>query len=983
MYLTLLSVFLAITTLCSAIACVLLLRKNKRLKLTIELQQIEADLNQSTERFRGICEHSELGVVVTNPEGRFTFANDRYLGMIDATIGEVLNGQWIRHIHPDDQAEIKAHWDKALLTQQGFVTELRSILNDGSIHWAHVHTFPIRGGDDSFRGFVTTVEDVTARKVAEANLRTSEERYARVFHLLPDVLTISNLATGRYIEINDRWEALTGFTREEALGRTSQELNIWYDEDGRSALIAALHEKGEVNNYPVRFRHKDDRLVEGEVSGAIMQLDATPHLILVSHDVTQRNALARAQHEVEAALRESEQKFSRVFQLMPDLVIISNAEDGRYIDMNQQWTPMSGWSYEEAIGKTSLELNFWATPEERKNVIRRLSEEGEIRQLELFLRRKNGEMFVTEYSGRLFEINDKRYLISVITDVSEQRRIELERIRALEAQAESERKFRVVFDQAFELIGVLSLDGTLIEANQTALDFSHSAAESVLHRPFWEGPWWQHDAAHKLWLQGAISTAIKGELVRAETTHLDANGRLHTIDFSIKPVRDESGTVTTLIVEGREISALKEAEAALRSSEAKFSGAFHASLDYITISYLDTGRILEVNEAFERMTGWTREEAIGKTSIDLRIWPHQEERKSVVSILQAQGFVRDYPCKIGLKSGEQRSCLLNASTIEVGGKICFLGVVRDVTEQLETQRHIEQLNESLELRVSERTAALEESNNELADALTSLKTAQTELIRSEKLAALGSLVAGIAHELNTPIGNGVTVASSLFERTRKFSETVHGGAIKRSILNDYVEGAQTASDLLLRNLERARDLVASFKQVAIDQTSDQRRPFDLRTVIEEVISTLSPMTKKTPYRIDLILADNLTLDSYPGPLGQVITNFITNSVLHAFEGRNDGCMRISTRAIAGDQVEICFSDDGIGIPEEHQKHIFDPFFTTKLGKGGSGLGLNIVHNIVFGALGGKLDVVSNPDKGTTFTLTIPSEAPRNTMENIA
>jgi signal transduction histidine kinase len=227
------------------------------------------------------------------------------------------------------------------------------------------------------------------------------------------------------------------------------------------------------------------------------------------------------------------------------------------------------------------------------------------------------------------------------------------------------------------------------------------------------------------------------------------------------------------------------------------------------------------------------------------------------------------------------------------------------------------------------------------------------------------------------------VASSLFERTRKFSEAVHGGAIKRSILNDYVEGAQTASDLLLRNLERARDLVASFKQVAIDQTSDQRRPFDLRTVIEEVISTLSPMTKKTPYRIDLVLAENLTLDSYPGPLGQVITNFITNSVLHAFEGRNEGRMLISTRAIAGDQVEICFSDDGIGIPEEHQKHIFDPFFTTKLGKGGSGLGLNIVHNIVFGALGGKLDVVSNPDKGTTFTLTIPLEAPRITTENIA
>lgn len=983
MYASVLTVFLAMTTLLGVFVGGWLLRKNRKLGAMLEAQRIAADLDQSSERFRGICEHSELGVVVVDPNGEFTYANDHYLRMIDASIDEVLSGQWITHLHPDDQADVRARWAEALITKQGFVSERRSVLGDGSIRWANVHTAPIRDKGGNFRGFVTTLEDTTARKQAEANLRSSEERYARVFRLLPDVLTISDLVTGRYVEINQRWQGLIGYSPEEALGRTSTELNIWYDEDGRQGLIDALQESGEVCDYPVRFRHKDGHLVEGEVSGAIMQLDGIAHLILISHDVTQRNEMAKARNQVEAALRESEQKFARVFQLLPDLVIISNADDGAFIDVNQQWTPMSGWTFEEAIGKTSLELSFWKNPEDRREIIRRLSLEGEIRQLEINLRRKNGGLFLAEYSGRFLEINNKRYLISIITDVSEQRRIELERIRALEAQAESERKFRVVFDQAFELIGVLSLDGTLIEANQTAVDFSQTTLDSVLHRPFWEGPWWQHDAAQKTWLQGAITEAAGGELVRAETTHLSPTGHLHSIDLSIKPVRDESGQVTTLIVEGRDITALKEAEEALRISEAKFSGAFHASLDYITISYLATGEILEVNEAFERMTGWTRAEAIGKTSVELRIWPRPKEREKVVSTLHAQGFVRDYPCSIGLKSGELRSCMLNASTIEVEGQTYFLGVVRDLTEQQQTQRHIEELNESLELRVSERTAALEESNHELASTLDSLKAAQNELIRAEKLAALGSLVAGIAHELNTPIGNGVTVASTLFERTREFSETIQGGAIKRSTLNDYVEAARTASDLLLRNLGRAHDLVTSFKQVAIDQTSDQRRCFDLRTVIEEIVATLSPMTRNTPYRIELELTENLTLDSYPGPLGQIITNFMTNALHHAFDGLPQGCMRIATRALPDARVEIVFSDDGRGIPEKDLTRIFDPFFTTRLGKGGSGLGLNIVHNIATGMLGGELSVASQPGEGATFTLSVPVEAPRGETENPA
>ncbi|HEY0845241.1 MAG TPA: ATP-binding protein [Noviherbaspirillum sp.] len=292
-----------------------------------------------------------------------------------------------------------------------------------------------------------------------------------------------------------------------------------------------------------------------------------------------------------------------------------------------------------------------------------------------------------------------------------------------------------------------------------------------------------------------------------------------------------------------------------------------------------------------------------------------------------------------------------------------------------TENEIRALNAELEERVHARTRSLEKSNAELAQALASLQNMQNELIRSEKMAALGSLVAGVAHELNTPIGNSVTVASTLMEQTEAMLIDEREGRLRRSIFDRYLENAATGTELLLRTLQRASELVSSFKQVAVDQSSDQRRRFDLQHVLQEVAVTLAPTYKKTPYKLVLDLAPDIELDSFPGPLGQVITNFITNSLTHGFEERDTGTMRLATRKLDGEQAEIVFSDDGIGIPDENQKRVFDPFFTTKLGQGGSGLGMNIVYNLVTNVLGGKITLRSAPGKGTTLVVVLPLHAP--------
>ncbi|SMF00951.1 HAMP domain-containing protein [Alteromonadaceae bacterium Bs31] len=298
--------------------------------------------------------------------------------------------------------------------------------------------------------------------------------------------------------------------------------------------------------------------------------------------------------------------------------------------------------------------------------------------------------------------------------------------------------------------------------------------------------------------------------------------------------------------------------------------------------------------------------------------------------------------------------------------------------QLEIMRgSLEQSFTNLEERVKERTAELVDLNKELKGTLDKLQQAQGNLVQSEKLAALGSLVAGVAHELNTPLGNGLTVASSIYDSTRQIERQFAEG-ITRAELENYLKDMNEGAHLVVASLERASELVSGFKQVAVDRTSAQRRQFKLEEMLAETKMTLSPMFKHTPYKILLRVPNDVMMDSYPGPLGQVITNLMNNALIHAFDGRNHGVIEIyGERVLVNDDecVQLCVVDDGRGIPQENLSRIFDPFFTTKLGEGGNGLGMHIVHNIVTGVLGGSIKVRSEIDSGTEFTITVPLVAP--------
>ena len=261
-----------------------------------------------------------------------------------------------------------------------------------------------------------------------------------------------------------------------------------------------------------------------------------------------------------------------------------------------------------------------------------------------------------------------------------------------------------------------------------------------------------------------------------------------------------------------------------------------------------------------------------------------------------------------------------------------------------------------------------------AQAYHQLQEAQSQLVSQEKLAALGALMAGVAHELNTPIGNSLLIASTLEQKTEELEKTMNGPGLRRSELTAFVNDARKASELVMRGLRSAADLVASFKQVAVDRTTEQRRMFNLEQVTHEIVATMMNRIRASSHRIACEVPDGIILDSYPGPFGQVITNLINNALLHAFDGRVNGHIKLIARPTTDGRVIVVFADDGGGIAQEHLSRIFDPFFTTKLGQGGSGLGLSISYNIVTSLLGGQIGVASSPH-GTTFTLELPLVAP--------
>ncbi|WP_028577837.1 sensor histidine kinase [Desulfomicrobium escambiense] len=265
-----------------------------------------------------------------------------------------------------------------------------------------------------------------------------------------------------------------------------------------------------------------------------------------------------------------------------------------------------------------------------------------------------------------------------------------------------------------------------------------------------------------------------------------------------------------------------------------------------------------------------------------------------------------------------------------------------------------------------------EYQQSLEESLDKLHRTQKEMIHSAKMAALGDLVAGVAHEVNTPIGVCVTASSFLAERTRQLRDLYERGEMKRSDLEKYLALAEESSASVLTNLERAAELVQSFKKVAADQSSEEKRSFELKSYLEQILVSLRPQFKRTPHKVHTDCPEGLVLDSYPGAVMQILTNLVMNSLIHGFADGLPGEIFIKVEPV-GEAVALSYRDTGVGMDKEQRDRIYDPFYTTKRGSGGTGLGMNIVYNLVTQTLKGSILLETSPGQGATFLLTLPKD----------
>lgn len=392
-----------------------------------------------------------------------------------------------------------------------------------------------------------------------------------------------------------------------------------------------------------------------------------------------------------------------------------------------------------------------------------------------------------------------------------------------------------------------------------------------------------------------------------------------------------------------------------------------------TIIFTDpAGTIEYVNAVFTSNTGYRADEVVGRPIDDLGLDNLSSSAKAYTWQEILNGYVWESELvsikKDGSSFPEQVFVLPITDAEETVTSVVF--IKRDITERKQAERGLLELTDTLEQRVVERTSALDASNKELKDTLERLQRMQDHLVETEKMASLGGLIAGVAHEINTPVGIAYTASTYLRENARRIGEQYERGEMKRSDLEDFLEVCLESSRLLVSNLDRASELIRTFKQVAIDQSGEGKRRFYLREYIAEVLLSLRPVLKKTSHVVAVAGDKDLVLHSFPGAFSQILTNLITNSLFHAYDEGEEGRLEISFRQDDG-QLFLTFSDDGKGVSAENIDQIFSPFFTTNRERGGSGLGLHIVYNIVSQRLHGTISCESKPGRGTSFRIILP------------
>lgn len=552
---------------------------------------------------------------------------------------------------------------------------------------------------------------------------------------------------------------------------------------------------------------------------------------------------------------------------------------------------------------------------------------------------------------------------------------------------ERNRHVRLLAERSSDLVVLSSTDGRWVYANARSEAALGYRPEELFGRSFYE---FAHPdegellAAHhqRVLTSNEDFAGLEHQLRRRDGTYT-------WVTAAIETTQGREDRRHVLVIDRFDAPLCEDANRPFDSARRNFRLLAEASIDMIARQTPDH-RLIYVSPASRALLGYAPSEIIGKDPVALC---HPDDLAAVGMAyevlstgesddfsfedsrlwLEIRGNVARVRCRLRHRDRHYVWCeqVITGLRGEDGTLEEFVTVTRDITRVKLHERELEAINRQLEERILERTAALASSNSELRAALEALESARDKLVQAEKLSSLGELVAGIAHEVNTPVGVGLTAASHLCDRARAFEADLEAGKLTRRALADFVRVANESAGITVSNLQRAAQLIRSFKKVAADRSHESVRELEITEYVDEVLLSLRPQIRREGHVATVTGPVGVRIKTAPGALSQVVTNFVMNALRHAFEGRDAGTLEIVVDALDDGGCTIAFRDDGVGIPPQHLKRIFDPFFTTKRGQGGTGLGLNIVYGLITNVLQGSVEVDSTRGSGTTFVVRLP------------
>lgn len=962
--------------LCSYLA----LTSVNRQKIALEQQAAETSALQAA-----ILENAAYAVIATDVDGQITFFNRAAEKMLGYQAAELVNKTGPILFHDPEEVIARAkilsdHMQRSIapgfevfiaktLAGEANEDEWTYIRKDGSRLTALLSVTAIRDARGQVTGFLGMASDVTERNRVASRLRQSEDILSRVLLQSPDAILVTALDSGRILDVNPGFEQITGYRRTDVIGKTTVDLSIWVDLAERNEMLRQVRAHGEVRSMPVQIsRHGGDRR-QCILWGRIFEYAGEQALLTSVHDVTDLR-------EAEQAASESRRMLQAVLDAVPSHVFWKD-RNSVYLGCNRQFALDNGFTDPaEVVGKTDYDQLSGHSPEqlaENETILatdRQLvaSKQPAAPRTALFVKPDGSVRWVNVAKTPLLDQDgDVIGILGVQHDVTEF-------LESEKSARDSQQMLRSVLDTIPSGVFWKDRNSVYIGSNrQFAKDAEQGDPGNIVGKTDADMIW--RDNAKTLVEDDRQVIATAQPILDQISSYAAVDGKIRWFETDKVPLITEAGEVKGVLGVQHDITEQLRRQEIVRAGEEKLRALFTLSPFGINLQNMD-GRYLEVNAAFLDIVGYDLEEIKKLTCYDLIPDEYLDIEPDRLRALRETGLIpayeKEYRCKDGSRVPVSTTTVLVPG---LDGEHYKWTIVENITERRKTEEAQRRLNDDLERLVTERTFEL--------------KSAMEGLMRAEKLASLGSLVAGVAHEISTPVGNASLASSTLVGAIGEFEQQM-AGKLSRSMLESFVKQIKLGVDIANRNIERVAGLIQSFKQVAVDQTSSQRRQFQLTEVVDEILTTMHPSLKRRAVTTTVSVPPDIVLDSYPGPLGQVLTNLINNSLLHAFPSDASAkdkvsvkdrprTIRIKAALVDHTHLRLEVSDDGSGMAASVLGRIFDPFFTSKLGHGGSGLGLHIVHSIVADMLAGTIAVASEVGVGTTFTIIMPCKTPVSAM----